>query len=214
MSIQSEEFLRFIKLLNDNDCLEHVILVGSWAEYLYGESGIMLGFEPNIKTLDIDFLLKNLRKPTVPVNLITLAKAEGYLVDSDYITGATKIMDKHGLEIEFLLSKVGAGAENVLKTNLGVTAQTLRHMNIIVQNTKTIEYYEMPVTVPVPEAYIIHKMIINDQRGIKKEKDRLAIINLWPFINKVIFDEIYSGLTKREKTIVDTFLKSNNMISE
>ena len=212
MSIQSEEFLRFIKLLNDNDCLEYVILVGSWAEFLYGESGIMPGFEPNIKTLDIDFLLKNLRRPVVPVNLINLAKAEGYLVDSDYITGATKIMDKHGLEIEFILSKAGAGTENVLRTNLGVTAQTLRHMNIIAHNTRTIEYYEMPISVPEPEAYIIQKMIINDQRGVKKEKDRLAVINLWPYINKDTFSEIYNCLTKKEKTIVDSFLKNNNMI--
>ena len=211
MSIQSKEFLRFIKLLNDNECLEHVILVGSWTEFLYQESGLIEGFEPNIKTLDIDFLLKNLKKPSIPVNLIELAKSEGYLVESDYITGATKIYDKQGLEIEFLLSKVGAGVESVLKTNLGVTAQTLRHMDIITENTMTLEYFDMKINVPTPEAYLIHKMIINDERGIKKEKDRLAVNNLWGFIQKDKFEEIYNSLKRKEKAAVDMFMADNHM---
>ena len=211
MSIQSKEFLRFIKLLNDNECLEHVILVGSWTESLYQESGLIEGFEPNIKTLDIDFLLKNLKKPSIPVNLIELAKSEGYLVESDYITGATKIYDKQGLEIEFLLSKVGAGVESVLKTNLGVTAQTLRHMDIITENTMTLEYFDMKINVPTPEAYLIHKMIINDERGIKKEKDRLAVNNLWGFIQKDKFEEIYNSLKRKEKAAVDMFMADNHM---
>lgn len=211
MSIQSKEFLRFIKLLNDNECLEHVILVGSWTEFLYQESGLIEGFEPSIKTLDIDFLLKNLKKPSIPVNLIELAKSEGYLVESDYITGATKIYDKQGLEIEFLLSKVGAGVESVLKTNLGVTAQTLRHMDIITENTMTLEYFDMKINVPTPEAYLIHKMIINDERGIKKEKDRLAVNNLWGFIQKDKFEEIYNSLKRKEKAAVDMFMADNHM---
>ena len=211
MSIQSEEFLRFIKLLHDNECLDHVILVGSWSEFLYRDSGMIRGFDPNLKTLDIDFLLKNLKKPLKPVNLIELAKADGYLVESDYITGATKIYDKRGLEIEFLLNKVGAGAETVLKTNLGVTAQTLRHMNIILRNTVQVEYFDMKVTVPIPEAYLLHKMIINDQRGIKQEKDRQAIVNLWEYIDKEKLSELYIKLTKKEKESVNVFMAHNDL---
>ena len=42
-------------------------------------------------------------------------------------------MDLSGLEIEFLIVKMGAGSESALKTNIGVTAQevdmrlSLRH---------------------------------------------------------------------------------------
>ena len=174
-------------------------------------TGLMDGFDPNIKTLDIDFLLKNLKKPSPPVNLIELAKADNYLVKSDYITGATKILDKRGLEIEFLISKVGAGNEVSLKTNLGVTAQTLRHMNIILRNTLKVDFFDMVVTVPIPEAYLIHKMIINNQRGIKKEKDRLAIINLWNHVNKDRFTDIYNNLTKKEKEAVNAFMSQNSI---
>jgi len=55
MSIQQKEFTRFIKLLSDNDCLRYVILVGSWAEYIYEQTGLLKGFDANIKTLDIVF---------------------------------------------------------------------------------------------------------------------------------------------------------------
>lgn len=80
MSTQQTEFLRFIKLLDDNDLLQHVILIGSWAEFLYKEKGILPGFEANIKTLDIDFLLKKLRKPNPPKNISVLARECGYIV--------------------------------------------------------------------------------------------------------------------------------------
>ena len=109
MNTQTREFTRFLKLLSDNDCLKHVVLVGSWAEYLYHECGVLDGFEPNIKTMDIDFLIKNLRRPAKSISLATLAKEAGYLVNADRITGVTKIYERSGLEIEFLIGKAGAG---------------------------------------------------------------------------------------------------------
>lgn len=55
MSIQQKQFSRFIKMLNDNDCLQYVILVGSWCEFLYRETQVLGDFTPNIRTLDMDF---------------------------------------------------------------------------------------------------------------------------------------------------------------
>lgn len=92
-------------------------MVDSWAEYLYRELGVLKGFDPNIRTLDIDFLVRNLRKPSEPLGLAAAAREAGYFVEPDRLTGATKIMDRSGLEIEFLIGKRGAGAESALKTN-------------------------------------------------------------------------------------------------
>lgn len=172
MSIQQKEFIKFIKLLDDNDCLEHVILIGSWAEFLYRELGVLDGFETNIKTLDIDFLLKNMRRPMPERNIIPLVKEAGYLVERDVLNGTTKIYDKNGLEIEFLINKIGAGLESTLKTNLGVTAQSLRHLNILSANTINVSYIGMNITIPEPEAYAVHKMVINLERGRKQEYRR------------------------------------------
>lgn len=211
MSIQQKEFIRFIKLLSDNDCLQYVVLIGSWAEFLYRELGILEGFEPNIKTLDIDFLLKNLHRPIPEKNIIPLAKSAGYLVESDRLNGTTKIYDKTGLEIEFLINKRGAGLESALKTNLGVTAQTLHHLHILSANTLTVSYLGFQISVPQPEAYALHKMIISLERGRKQEKDRIAILNIWPHLDCDIALQIYSKLTKKEKKAIDSFMSLNNI---
>lgn len=211
MSIQQKEFIRFIKLLADNDCLEYVILIGSWAEFLYRELGILQKFEPNIKTLDIDFLLKNLRRPIPEKNIIPLAKAAGYLIESNRLYGTTKIYDKNGLEIEFLINQLGAGSESTLKTNLGVTAQALRHLHILSANALSVVYLGFTISIPKPEAYAIHKMVINLERGKKQEKDRLAVRNIWPYLDKESAYAIYTTLTKKEKKTVDAFMTENNM---
>ena len=51
------------------------------------------------------------------------------------LNGTTKLMDPSGLEVEFLIRKMGAGVEAALKTNVGVTAQALRHLNFFSQRS-------------------------------------------------------------------------------
>lgn len=211
MSIQQKEFSRFIKLLSDNDCLEHVILIGSWAEYVYQESGLLKGFNSNIKTMDMDFLIKNLRKPLPEKNIAALARAEGYLVESDVLTGVTKIYDKAGLEIEFLIGKKGAGVEQALKTNLGVTAQTLRHMEVIIRNTIEVDYFNMKITVPMPEAYTIHKIVINQDRGLKQKKDQMAISNIWKSLDPVKTNQLAETLTKKEQRAFNQYCEEHGL---
>ena len=211
MSIQEHEFARFIKLLDGCGCLDYVMLVGSWAEYLYRELGVLKGFDPNIRTLDIDFLVRNLRKPSEPLGLVSAAKEAGYLVESDCLTGATKIMDRSGLEIEFLIGKMGAGAESALKTNIGVTAQSLWHMDILARNAMLVAYFDMKVFVPSPEAYAVHKMVINKERKGKIEKDVRAVIGIWPYLDKDEVERIIGTLTKKERVSVSAFMKINSL---
>ncbi|MGN0646455.1 MAG: GSU2403 family nucleotidyltransferase fold protein [Mogibacterium kristiansenii] len=211
MSIQQREFSRFIKLLSDNDCLEHVILIGSWAEFVYQETGLLKDFDSNIKTMDMDFLIKNLRKPLPEKNIAALARAEGYLVESDVLTGVTKLYDKAGLEIEFLIGKKGAGVEQALKTNLGVTAQTLRHMEVIIRNTIEVDYFNMKITVPMPEAYTMHKIVINQDRGLKQKKDQMAISNIWKSLDLVKVKELAGTLTKKEQRVFNQYCAEHGL---
>lgn len=208
MSIQQKEFIKFIKLLKDNDLLSHVILIGSWAEFIYKETNMLPRFEANIRTLDIDFLLKNLRKPLPAKNLTALAKEAGYLVESDRMDGTTKILDKQGLEIEFLINKLGSGIKETMKTNLGVTAQALRHMGVIINNTVITKYIDFDITVPLPEAYVVHKMIINKERKNKQEKDAEAIRTLWNYLDKEKLNSILLSLSKKELREVDNFIET------
>ena len=91
--------------------MPHLVLVGSWTEFVYKEAGMLPGFDPNIRTRDVDFLVRNLRKPNPPAGLSGIARERGYFVESDRVTGTTKILDVSGLEVEFLIGKRGAGVD-------------------------------------------------------------------------------------------------------
>ena len=211
MATQYHDFWGFIRLLNANGLANQVVVIGSWAEYVYAQAGTLAGFEANLRTLDIDFMIRNMRKPAEPVNIITLAKKEGYIVEHDTLMGTTKFITPTLMGIEFLIPQYGSGESPVISTNLGVKAQALRHLNILRDNIIVVELFDMQIHVPTPEAYAIHKMVINKVRGKKAEKDRVALVAIMPFLDKVKFREIYDVLTKKERASVDDFLTVNNM---
>ena len=69
----------------------------------------------------------------------------------------------------------------------------------------------MKLYVPQPEAYALHKVIINGQRGRKQEKDRQAVMNLWPYLKQEILNELYERLSKKEKKVVDGFMQDQQL---
>ena len=211
MNDQQIAFARVLDLVDDAGCMPHVILVGSWAEFVYRESGLVREFCPNIKTMDVDFLIRNLRRPTPAVRLASLARERGFLVDADVLNGTTKLFDTSGLEVEFLIGKMGAGVETSLKTNIGVTAQTLRHTEILSNNTVEAQCLGHLVRVPAPEAYVVHKMVINSQRGSKTEKDARAVLGILPLLNKAKLAEILGQLTKKELARVKDFARTHKL---
>ena len=211
MAEQVQAFKRVLDLVNDAGCMPHVMLVGSWAEFLYRESGFLPGFEANIRTMDVDFLVRNLRRPSPPARLAACAREQGFLVESDSLNGTTRIFDTSGLEVEFLINKVGAGLENTLKTNVGVTAQSLRHMDVLLGNACVIPCWGYSINVPLPEAYAIHKMVINSQRGKKSEKDARAVVGIWPYLNTERVAAVLSKLSKKERAAVDSFILAQGL---
>ena len=205
---QKKQLLRLLKLFSDNGFSEHLVLIGSWAEYLYMEAGILPNYEANIRTLDVDFLIKNLRKPNPPVNIISLAKEEGFYVEEDCITGVTRLLNTDGFEVEFLIAQMGSGESLALKTNLGITAQALRHLNLLKANTIEVEHLGIKVNIPTPEAFILHKMIINNDRKDKIEKDQVVINNMYKHVDKDKLTLLYETLTKKEKRAIDLYIET------
>lgn len=214
MAIKEEQWRKVIEImrkLDDAGCLEHVMLIGSWADYLYSASGLLPDYESRIRTLDLDFLVHNIRKPTEKKNAVELLKELGFIVQIDRITNVTKLLEPEtGFEVEFLSQQLGSGEERYMKTNLGVTAQALRHLNILASNKMEVEYLGLKVLIPKPEAFALHKMIINPERKPEKaQKDKEAIINMYPFLDKDVFNEIKSTLSKKELKTVETFISEN-----
>ena len=200
-----QAFWKFIKLLHDNNLLEHVIVIGSWCEYIYAQGGVLPDYSAMVRTLDIDFLVKNMRKPTQKVNLSTIAQNNGYTVDYDVMNETTKIYTPDLMEIEFLIEQKGSGVDPVIKTNLGVNAQALHHIGMLKQHTITVKLFDMNITVPTPEAYAVHKVVINESRGKKSEKDMDAVQNILPYLDREKLALVIEGLTKKERKIAEKY---------
>lgn len=213
MAIQEEQWRRVLEILNKLDeegCLEYVMLIGSWADYLYSVAGVLPDYESRIRTLDLDFLVYNIRRPREKKDAVVVFKELGFIVEKDRVTDVTKLLDPaNGFEVEFLVQQMGSGVERYMRTNLGVTAQALRHFNILANNKMKVHYLGKDIVVPCPEAFILNKMIINSERSdYKAEKDIVAINNMYPHIDKNKFNELKESLTKKEKTLVNTYMES------
>ena len=94
-----ERFYQFVKCLNDAHCENAVVICGSWAEYLYQESGLLQHFQPMLKTKDVDIYIPDLHVPHAKADLPSLAKEINFKVASDYVTGQTKFVDQ-GVDFE------------------------------------------------------------------------------------------------------------------
>jgi len=94
-----------------------------------------------------------------------------------------------------------------MKTSMGVYAQALRHLSPMLNNTIAIELFDFSITVPSPESYVIHKMIINKDRGVKKEKDQETINSLFPYLDSEQFNMIVGQLTLKESKLVNEYIE-------
>ena len=208
-------FWETIKILYKNKVLEHVVLIGSWAEYIYETSSYLKDFEGNLKTKDIDFLIKNINRPKEGINIVDILEKEGYETSIDYISGIFKFYKSKDLEVEFLAREIGKGQSEPYKVpSFGIKAEGLRFTDLLVRNTVNIEVKNMEITVPIPQAYLLQKIIINYRRGKKAKKDYLSIENLMENIKRNSSEfkklkDLYNALSKKQKNIIDKFLTDN-----
>jgi len=209
-----QDFWAFIDLLSKNAALPYVTLIGSWAEYIYAQSGLLPGFSASLRTLDIDFLIENMRKPRDKISLPAIAQEAGYLLARDSLTAVTKIYSVGGLEIEFLIAQRGAGLEPSLHTNLGVNATPLSHLHMLDRHKIQLQVFGYDLQVPLPEAYVLHKVIIHPKRGIKQEKDREALAALAPHLQPERFRQVFEDLTKAERKAVLNLQRGFSFLSD
>ena len=208
-------FWETIKILDKNEILEHIVLIGSWAEYIYETSGYLKNFEANLKTKDIDFLIKNINKPKERINIVEILEKEGYEISIDYLSGVYKFFKGKELEIEFLAREIGKGQSEPYKIpSFGIKAEGLRHTELLIFNVLAVDIKNIIINVPTPQAYLLQKIIINKQRKNKAKKDYLGIENLLENIKSSVSEswklkDLYTTLTKKQKNIIDIFLKEN-----
>lgn len=210
---QEPIFWETIGILQTQGVLQNLILIGSWVEYVYYAVSYYEGFRSNFRTMDVDFLIPNIRRQAKKVDLCGIMERHNFLVHRR-MDGLTKFSRGEGpLDVEFISRELGVGQTELYKVeNLGILVEGLRHLDLLINHTIELRVRSFAVRVPLPQAYVLHKLIINSKRGVKKDKDLIAVQELLPFIKKspgelLKLIEIYNGLTKKERLLVDKTCK-------
>lgn len=186
-------FWDLIGVLDNAGFLPHIMIIGSWAEYLYVDY-FDDDYVPNLKTHDIDVFYQN---PFFEIegaeNLRGLFKEAGFLFTGNP-SGTTSFF-KGDIEVEFLSSAWdGKGIFEIPFT--GISAEKLDNLSLL--EPMEIESNGHAIKVPTPASYIAHKLYINPIRrpAHKRQKDIDAVRTLLSYIQK----------DPREKDAVESFI--------
>ncbi len=85
---------------------------------------------------------------------------------------------------------------------------------MILRNITIIKIKNIRITVPTPQAYLLQKIIINNQRKNKADKDYLGIENLLENIKSSDLEsrklkDLNAKMSKKQKKIINRFLNDN-----
>ncbi|MCL2628521.1 MAG: nucleotidyltransferase domain-containing protein [Oscillospiraceae bacterium] len=173
-SKQEKEFWNIIEVFNAEDLLKHVMIIGSWAEYLY-QYFIKPEFKANLRTTDVDFLYYNLQRPVgKKIEIVRALENKGFVSTQNRYSGVTKFIKEGVLDIEFLIRVLGEGNPQHQKIpSLGIVGIGLRDVNMLEQYPLEIEINGYSLIVPAPEIFVLHKTLISSkrQKPEKREKD-------------------------------------------
>lgn len=152
---------------------EHGLLIGSWPMVVYSQvHGLMYG----LRTNDIDFAVLNTARKADGTPLPNLLKQLGYELLTDYQSGIEKYVQET-FEIEFLMHRKGGAAPSAVDLPAWqVAAQLLPFIDILFLHPVTVNIEDYSLSIPSPEALMVHKLIIAQRRTgrdrlEKKEKD-------------------------------------------
>ena len=213
---QSRVFWETLDILQTAGALKHLIIIGSWAEYIYEQEGVLDGFSSAIKTRDVDFLIPNLRKPRAKVDMVSLLETNGFIVQQSSITQQHRFF-KAELEVEFLVREIGAGqAEPYDATGFGIKVTGLRQMDLLSENLMRLCVRGCEIHVPLPEAYVFHKLLIQRHTEEKNQKDLRAVGNLLEYIRQHTdringLQMLYSRLTKKQQRRITDRCQENGI---
>jgi len=204
MTEQQVAFWDMIDVFDKEGLLPYVMLIGSWAEYIYAYY-FKSDFTPNLKTRDVDFLYPNLNRPKEStINISKSMKEKGFIYREDYLSGVGKFVKEDLLELEFITRVFGKGQSINEIPSLRIKAEGLRVVNMLADYPLELECNDYIITVPEPEAYILQKLLTNPTRTpeSKKEKDIQAVRELLRYVNMDRLRQIFEKMSKREQLIV------------
>lgn len=176
-----------------------LVIVGGWAHQLYPRHpwAAQPGFEP-LRTQDLDVALPLTPRKRADNDLSVLLDGSGYVVSLKDIEERPPVSeyrragDTSGFSLEFLAPLLGAstdrtGKAKITKSILGVSAQTLRHIDLLLDAPWEVELVGsvpvkkgqevMRVQIANPVTFIVQKLLIHSERSDRRKqaKDVLYI---------------------------------------
>jgi hypothetical protein len=153
----------------------HGLLIGSWPMVIYADHFTLIY---GLHTNDIDFaIIGALRVPAPPETIPDVMERLGYSPIHDYDAGIETFLQGE-FEVEFLTHRKGGGKADgaVVIQPWKVSAQPLPFIDLLFIRPVTVAIEDFSISIPSPEALMLHKLIIaqrrtGKERGAKKEKD-------------------------------------------
>ncbi len=177
---QYELCVEVLRRLNRAGVLKHVILVGSWCTLLYQGYFTSRAYAPSLKTRDIDLLIPRPSTLDSRTNVADLLKDLGFVVGFAGQEGYIR-REHPQLIVEFLVPERGRPSDKPYPLpKLGLNAQALRFLDFLAQNMITVKLQEIPVIVPHPAHFALHKLLVLSRRPTpeKRAKDREAALRI------------------------------------
>lgn len=173
MEKEHDLFLAILINLSKAEVLRDIILIGGWCPLVYRE---YFGNPVDIsvqRTADLDILVPNPPRIHKEVDVSLILKELGFDRKVSPLDGYEKYVHPD-LEVEFLTPERGKGREKPYTIDkLHINAQGLRYLDLIQSHVMKTSFRSIPLNVPEPTAYVLHKFILSGRRKklFKKEKD-------------------------------------------
>ncbi len=200
-----KEFAHLLKEFHKNGASEHLVLIGSWCLPVYREH-YPIARVP-FTTSDIDFSVQHpgaLKSgPFIPLHELLIML--GYVPKAGILSRAERYIpaphaEGTSLSIEFLCEP-GRGVEDPLRLpGLGVVVNPLPYQKILLDNVVILNYCGIPVRVPRPAVWAVHKIAVSQLREGKdrelkmiKDLENAMIVLNWLGKDKLLLE---AGLFK------------------
>lgn len=207
-------FEEILKRLDENGILDHVVVVGSWAIYLYTEYFKSADYYSTIRTRDVDLLIQVPSGIPAKVNFKEMIEDPGFVEEFARDEGYTRYSHPD-LIIEFLMKEKGRGfSRPPYIEKLGVTPQPLRFLDLLESGRIEISFNGMSVPVPHPANFALHKLLIASRRNesYKSENDRIQALKLIDHLvdngEAVSLVSVYRSLPAKWRKVVTAELKA------
>ena len=213
--IENEKHLKeVLSVLQKEGILDNVILIGSWCLLFY--KYVFDNFEPTIRTTDIDFYVPDSKKIKARNGVIKSFKDINYDIIYDSITHKSMFISPDGFELEFLTKLNRENLACIRLGNTGIFAESLPYVDIFTGNYIEINYEGIKLKVASPASYVIQKLLINNARGDKKQKDIESIKHVVFYIGASIkycdeLSTLFKSLPKKWKQKVKLTVLENNI---